>query len=60
MKTVSLNRKWKCKPDNENLGIENKWYLPENYNINDINLIDIEIPKSYNLFQGFENFESIF
>jgi len=60
MKTISLNGKWKCKPDFKNLGIENKWYVPENYNLSDNNLIDIEIPKSYNLLQGFENFEGIF
>ncbi len=31
METISLNGKWKCKPDLENLGIKNKLYLPHNY-----------------------------
>ena len=43
MKTLSLNGKWKCRSDIKNLGIENKWYLLENYNVMNINLIDIEI-----------------
>jgi beta-glucuronidase len=59
MKTISLNGKWKCKSDIKNKGIENKWYLPENYNVNDIDLYDIEIPKSFNLLEEFENFEGV-
>ena len=60
MKTISLNGKWKCKLDIENLGIEKEQYNPKNYNIRNNNLINIEIPKSYNLLQGFEIFEGIF
>ncbi|MEE9378935.1 MAG: glycoside hydrolase family 2 TIM barrel-domain containing protein, partial [Candidatus Lokiarchaeia archaeon] len=60
MKTVSLNGKWKCKADVENNGIKNKWYDLESYNARDSHLIDIEIPKSFNLLKGFENFEGIF
>jgi len=60
MKTVSLNGKWKCKADVEKIGIKNKWYDPENYNIGDNYLIDIEIPKSFNLLKDFENFTGIF
>lgn len=60
MKAISLNGKWKCKSDVENIGIENKWHMSENYNLNDNNLKDIEIPKSYNFLKGFENFEGIF
>ncbi len=60
MKTISLNGKWKCKSDVKNIGIQNKWYIPENYNFNDKNLKDIEIPKSFNFLNGFENFEGIF
>jgi len=29
MKTISLNGKWKCKADVENIGIKNKWYDPK-------------------------------
>jgi hypothetical protein len=60
MKTISLNGKWKCKLDVVTLGIKNKWYIIEKYNINENNLIDIEMPKSYNLLKGYENFEGIF
>ncbi|MFX1596355.1 MAG: glycoside hydrolase family 2 protein [Promethearchaeota archaeon] len=60
MKTISLNGKWKCKPDVEDLGIQKKWFFQENYNINHNNLIDIEIPYSYNLLNGFETFEGTF
>ncbi len=47
MKTVSLNGKWKCKADVENIGIKNKWYDLESYNARDSYLIDIEIPKYF-------------
>ena len=60
MKTVSFNGKWKGKVEVKNLGIENNWYIPKNYKISDKNLIDIEIPRSINLLQGFENFEGVF
>ena len=33
MKTISLNGKWKCKPNLKKLGIENKGDVPENYNL---------------------------
>lgn len=60
METISLNGKWKCKPDFNNIGISEKWYNPNNYSINDNELLDIDIPKSFNLLRGFENFEGIF
>ncbi len=60
MKTISLNGKWKCKPDHDNIGIEYKWYSPKNYDINDINLINIDIPKSFNLLEKYKSFEGIF
>ncbi len=44
MKVISLNGKWKCKPDNKNIGVRNKWHLSENYNIINNHLLDIEIP----------------
>jgi len=31
MEIISLNGKWKCKPDLENLGIKNKWCIPHDY-----------------------------
>lgn len=60
MKKISLNGTWKCKSDLENLGREEKWYLPENYQNSSNNMIDIDIPKSFNLLKGFEAFEGIF
>ncbi|MFX0021116.1 MAG: glycoside hydrolase family 2 protein [Candidatus Hermodarchaeota archaeon] len=60
MKTISLNGKWKCKPDHDNLGIKSKWYSPISYAISSDNLLDIEIPQSFNLIRGFENFEGVF
>ena len=60
MKVVSLNGNWKCKPDFDNIGIEEGWYLLENYNNNDNSLINIKIPKSFNLLKNFGVFEGIF
>ncbi|MHA2393537.1 MAG: glycoside hydrolase family 2 protein [Promethearchaeota archaeon] len=60
MKTISLNGKWKCKPDFDNLGSKQKWYKFKNYNSSDINLMDIDIPKSFNLLSGYETYEGIF
>ena len=47
MEPVSLNGKWKCKSDIDNLGIENKGYIPENFNKGDNTLVEIDIPKSF-------------
>lgn len=60
MEPVSLNGKWKCKPDIDNLEIENKWNIPENFNKSDNALVEIDIPKNFNLLDGFEKFERIF
>jgi len=60
METISLNGKWKCRSDIKNLGIKNKWFVQENYNLVEKSLINIEIPRSYNLLHGFESFEGIF
>ncbi|MFW9937226.1 MAG: glycoside hydrolase family 2 protein [Candidatus Thorarchaeota archaeon] len=60
MKRISLNGKWKSKSDLENLGREKKWYLPKYYQKSRNDLIDIDIPKSFNLLKGFEAFEGIF
>ncbi|MFX1569513.1 MAG: glycoside hydrolase family 2 protein [Promethearchaeota archaeon] len=59
MKTVSLNGKWKCISDHQNIGIKNKWYDQEHYELDRKNLIDIEIPKSFNNLDEFGNFEGI-
>ncbi|MFX0006036.1 MAG: hypothetical protein ACFFA7_05865 [Promethearchaeota archaeon] len=60
MKVISLNGKWKCKPDHDNLGVVYKWYSPNNHSIDDSNLLDIDIPKSFNLLENFGSFEGIF
>ena len=58
--SISLNGKWKAKPDINNQGIDNKWYIPDNYNQNDSDLLDIEIPNSFNILDGFEVYEGFF
>jgi beta-glucuronidase len=60
MKTVSLDGNWKCKPDLKNEGIENEWYSHKNFNLKDKDLIDIKIPNSFNLLEGYEIYEGIF
>ena len=60
MKTISLNGNWKCKPDQKDIGIENKWYDPSNYNGADKELLDIQIPNSFNNLEGYEIYEGIF
>jgi len=60
MKTISLNGKWKSRPDLENSGIKSKWFIPKNYDRNDKRLKNIEIPKSFNLLDGYDIFEGFF
>jgi len=60
MKVLSLNGSWKCKPDLDNKGIKEKWFYSTNYREDDNNLIDIEIPTSFNMLEGYEDFEGIF
>ncbi len=60
MKIISLNGKWKSKPDYHNLGIEYKWYSNKNLVLNNDDLLDIDIPKSFNLIERHECFEGIF
>ena len=60
MNIISLNGKWTCKPDHGNLGIVYKCYSPNNHSIDDSNLLDINIPKSFNLLENFGSFEGIF
>ncbi len=58
MKELSLSGKWKCKPDREDIGIENKWF--ELYFHEKQDLLEIEIPNSFNMLKGYEIFEGIF
>lgn len=60
MKIISLNGNYKCRPDTDNIGLENEWYLQANYNFKDNKLYDIFIPASFNLIEGYEYFEGIF
>jgi len=60
METISLNGKWKCKPDLENLGIESEWFIPKNYDRNDNRLVSIKIPKSYNSLEGYDILDGVF
>ncbi|MHA1272014.1 MAG: glycoside hydrolase family 2 protein [Promethearchaeota archaeon] len=60
MMRISLNGKWKCRPDIKNEGINNKWFLRENVNFNDPSLLEIIIPNSFNILKNFELYEGIF
>ncbi|MBD3193616.1 MAG: hypothetical protein GF317_01070 [Candidatus Lokiarchaeota archaeon] len=60
MKTLTLNGKWLCKPDKDNKGIDFKWYLSQNFIRNDPELMEINIPSSFNTLKGYEVFEGIF
>ncbi|MHA1436296.1 MAG: glycoside hydrolase family 2 protein [Promethearchaeota archaeon] len=60
MKSISLDGIWKCKPDFNDNGIMDKWYDPRNYNDKDKDLLEIKIPNSFNVLEGFELFEGIF
>ncbi len=60
MKVVSLNGRWKCKPDFNDIGLVNKWFTRGIYNDSDKDLITIQIPGSYNSLKDFESFEGVF
>jgi len=60
MEALSLNGNWKCKPDLKNMGLKGEWFALQNYKENDADLLDIEIPSSFNSLEGFEVFEGVF
>ena len=60
MDAISFNGKWKCKPDPKNIGLKSEWFTPQNYKDSDVNLLDIEIPGSFNSLVGFEVYEGVF
>lgn len=60
MQKRSLNGQWNCIPDLENLGINNQWFHHEALKSLANNLIPLDIPKSFNLIEGFHIFEGIF
>jgi beta-glucuronidase len=60
MKKISLNGIWKGKADPKNKGIAKEWFKSTNLIEKDPNLLDIKIPGSYNLLDGFEVYEGIF
>lgn len=60
MRIRSLNGKWKCKPDINDIGIKSEWFKPDSYDKNDTELLDIEIPNSFNTLKGYEIYEGIF
>jgi beta-glucuronidase len=55
-----LNGKWKCKPDVDNVGLTAEWFRPKLYDENDSELLNIEIPNSFNTLKGYEIYEGIF
>ena len=61
MKTcsINLNGMWKCKIDSQDRGINDKWFLPNNYNKKDPELLEINIPNSFNTLNGFKIYEGI-
>jgi len=60
MKKISLNGNWKSRPDYNDEGIYQKWYLPKNFDKHDSKLLEIEIPISFNTLKDFEVYEGIF
>ncbi|MHA1146727.1 MAG: glycoside hydrolase family 2 protein [Promethearchaeota archaeon] len=60
MIVISLDGTWKAKPDLANKGDSEEWYKPSNYNEKDKSLLDINIPNSFNILEGYEIFEGIF
>jgi len=60
MNIQSFNGKWKAKADKNNKGIEREWFKPQWYHKNSNDLLDIEIPKSFNILKGYEVYEGIF
>ncbi|TFG00660.1 MAG: hypothetical protein EU541_01615 [Promethearchaeota archaeon] len=58
--SISLSDNWKCKSDYDNVGIKERWYIPKNYDQNDPNLLNLEIPMSFNTLSRFEVYEGIF
>ena len=60
MKIITLDGIWKCKPDLKDVGIQNNWYDASTYNRTDNELLDIQIPNSFNLLEDYEIYEGIF
>jgi beta-glucuronidase len=60
MKKVSLNGKWKAKSDKNNIGIREEWFKRNNFKADDNDLIDINIPSSFNSLEGYDVYEGIF
>ena len=57
---ISLNGKWFCEVDKNNSGRENRWFELENFSSKKANLLNINIPMSFNTLKGYENYEGIF
>ena len=60
MQKFSLNGQWNCLPDLDDEGLESKWYLQENFKNLTSSLYSLEIPKSFNLIEGYQLFEGVF
>ncbi len=60
MQSIELDGKWKCKADKGNVGIEEEWFKPKNYDPLENDLLDIHIPNSFNLLEGYDIYEGIF
>ncbi|MBD3211327.1 MAG: hypothetical protein GF311_01875 [Candidatus Lokiarchaeota archaeon] len=60
MKKQTLNGNWKCKPDVHDVGLTAEWFRPDLYDQNDSELLNIEIPNSFNTLKGYEIYEGIF
>ena len=60
MKVISLNGKWNCCPDLNDVGIQDKWHDPSKFDELQDQLEEIEIPSSFNLIKKYSLYEGIF
>jgi len=60
MQTYSLNGQWQCLPDENDIGIEDKWFLYDKIKDRNYHLIPLKIPNSFNLIDGYDLYEGVF
>ncbi|MFO8018676.1 MAG: glycoside hydrolase family 2 TIM barrel-domain containing protein [Promethearchaeia archaeon] len=60
MKTLNLNGTWQYLDDKDGEGMDEKWYLPQNIKNLENTMGSIDIPKSFNILEGFKLYEGPF
>ncbi|MGV9172471.1 MAG: glycoside hydrolase family 2 protein [Promethearchaeia archaeon] len=60
MQQINLNGTWHYLADENNIGEANEWYLPQKKKSLENEMSNIEIPKSYNVLDGYELYEGPF